>query len=217
MQLYNGVDTTIFHPQVKETRQAVRSALGLSASTGVVISIGRMTPQKGQGALLEAVRILLGRGIDVRVLLAGDGPSRSRYEALARELDLRDRAIFLGDWADIPALLGAADVLALPSLHEGFGLALVEALACGLPVVASRTGPIPELVRDGETGILVEPGNATELADSLATILLDDDRRRLMGALGREDAVARFSLPEMVRQLETVYERAAGTELRVAG
>ena len=207
--VYNGVDTGIFHPKVKDERQGVRSALGLSASTRVVIFVGRMTLEKGQGTLLEAVRLLLDRAIDVRVLLAGEGPWRSRYEALARDLDLQERAIFLGDRADIPALLGAADVLALPSLHEGFGLVLVEALACGLPVVASRTGPIPELVRDGVTGLLIEPGNATELAASLAMILLDDDRRRRMGALGREDAMARFSLPKMVRQLEAVYERVA--------
>ena len=103
-------------------------------------------------------------------------------------------------------------MLALPSLHEGFGLVLVEALACGLPVVASRVGPIPEIVRDGETGLLVEGGNATELATHLAMILLDDDRRRRMGVLGREDAVTHFSLRGMVRQLEAVYERIAKTQ-----
>jgi glycosyltransferase involved in cell wall biosynthesis len=214
--VYNGVDTSIFHPNVKDERRRVREALGLSASTRVVISIGRMIPTKGQGTLLEAVRLLLDRAIDVHVLLAGEGQWRSRYEALARDLGLQGRAIFLGDRADIPVLIGAADVLALPSLHEGFGLALIEALACGVPVVASRTGPMPELVRDGETGLLIDAGSATELAASLAVILLDDDRRRRMGAVGREDAVARFSLPRMVRQLEAVYERVARRQ-RLAG
>ena len=208
--IYNGIDTNIFHPSVRAHRQAIRSALGLSESALVVISVGRATPQKGQGTLLEAARLLLDRALDVHVLLAGDGPWRPRYEALARELGLQGRAHFLGDRPDVPALLGAADVLALPSLHEGFGLALVEALACGVPVVASRTGPIPELVREGETGFLIEPGNAAELAASLAVLLRDDGRRREMGEIGREDAVARFSLPGMVRQLEGLYERVAG-------
>ena len=209
--IYNGIDTCMFHPSVRSHRQQIRAVLGLPESARVVISVGRATPQKGQATLLEAARLLLDRAIDVHVLLAGDGPWRARYEALASDLGLNDRAHFLGDRPDIPALLGAADVLALPSLHEGFGLALVEALACGVPAVASRTGPIPELVREGETGFLIEPGNAKELAASLAVLLLDDDRRRVMGELGREDAVARFSLPNMVRQLEGLYERVAGS------
>jgi glycosyltransferase involved in cell wall biosynthesis len=101
----------------------------------------------------------------------------------------------------------AADVFALPSLHEGFGLVLVEALASGTPVVASRVGPVPEIVIDGETGVLVPPKSPADLANAIASLLHDSDRRRSMAERGRQDAVARFSLPRMVKDLETLYRR----------
>jgi glycosyltransferase involved in cell wall biosynthesis len=204
--IYNAIDTDIYHPRVREARPTVRSQLGLPADAQVVISIGRMTPQKNQGTLLEAVRLLEDRGVRAFVLLAGDGPWRSRYEARAHELGIWARTRFLGDRADVPELLGAADILAFPSLHEGFGLALVEALACGLPVVASRLAPITEIVRDGETGLLVDARSAPELASALVTLLGDADRRSRMGTVGRRDAVSRFSLPVMVQRLEAMYQ-----------
>lgn len=214
--IYNAVDTETFHPRVKEGGPQTRSVLGLPQDALVVISIGRMTPQKNQGILLEATRILQANGIDTFVLLAGDGPWRSRYEARARDLGLSSRALFLGDRPDVPDLLGAADVMAFPSLHEGFGLALVEALACALPVVASRITPISEIVRDGQTGLLIDPRSAEDLGSGLAVLLRDEGRRHRMGTAGRRDVLARFSLPVMIARLEGLYREMVSKTRRSA-
>ena len=214
--IYNAVDAEVFHPRAREQGPHTRSTLGLPLDARVLISVGRMTPQKNQGTLLEATRILQANGVDTFVLLAGDGPWQSQYEARARDLGLSTRALFLGDRPDIPDLLGAADVMAFPSLHEGFGLALVEALACGLPVVASRIAPISEIVRDGQTGILIDPRSAGDLASGLATLVTDEGRRHRMGTEGRRDVLARFSLPVMIANLEALYRETVSQARRSA-
>ena len=213
--IYNAVDAEVFHPRARERGPHTRSTLGLPLDARVLISVGRMTPQKNQGTLLEATRILQANGIDTFVLLAGDGPWRSQYEARARDLGLSTRALFLGDRPDIPDLLGAADVMAFPSLHEGFGLALVEALACSLPVVASRIAPISEIVRDGQTGILIDPRSPGDLASGVATLVTDEGRRHRMGTEGRRDVLARFSLPVMIANLEALYRETVSRARRL--
>jgi glycosyltransferase involved in cell wall biosynthesis len=202
----NAVDTHRFGPD-ERARSAMRARLGLAPLTATVAHVGRLTPQKGVEVLLRATRDLVAGGRDLRVLVVGDGFLRSRLERLAIELQIQDRVEFLGVRSDVPEILRAADVLALPSLHEGFGLVLVEALASGVPVVASRTGPMPEIVWEGETGLLFEPGDARDLARALDRLLGDPAMRRRMGRKGREDALARFSLPTMVHRLESLYER----------
>ncbi len=206
----NAVDTEVFRPSDPARRAAARQRLGLGAETQVVTSIGRMTPQKGQDVLLRAFALVRSRLPEARLLLVGDGIQRDTYQAVAQELGLGSSVSFLGVRPDIPEILGATDVFALPSLHEGFGLVVIEALASGIPVVGTRTGPIPQILRDGDTGLLCEPGDASGLADALLSLLNDPERRCGMARRGREDAVARFSLPEMVRRLETLYERLHG-------
>lgn len=204
----NAVDTELFAPG-GAGRKAVRVALGLGPAAPVVACVGRMTPQKGQDLLLRAFAEVHLAVPESRLLLVGDGAQRSAHEELARTLGLGEAARFLGVRGDVPDILGAADVLALPSRHEGFGLVLTEALACGIPVVATRTGPVPEIVRDGETGRLFEPGDTSGLARELVDLLRNPDERRVMGERGREDAVARFSLPIMMRRLESLYSTVA--------
>lgn len=204
--LRNAVDTEVFRPRSREERRRIRDRLGLGEQP-LMLCVGRLTPQKGQAALIEAFAELRKCGSSARLLLAGDGAWRETYERRARDLGLDAAVSFLGTRSDVPELLAASDLLALPSLHEGFGLVLVEALASGVPVVASRTGPIPEIVRDGETGILVEPGEPAALVRGIATLLDDDARRREMGRRGRQDVVERFALPQMIRGLEACYER----------
>jgi glycosyltransferase involved in cell wall biosynthesis len=147
---------------------------------------------------------------DARLLLVGDGIQRAAHQVLARELGLSGSVDFLGFRSDVPEILGATDILALPSLHEGFGLVIVEALASGIPVVGTRTGPVPQIIRDGDTGLLCEPGDPTTLAAALLSLINDPAGRREMGRRGRADALARFALPAMVRRLESLYERVHG-------
>jgi len=202
----NCVDTDRFCPD-ETRRQETRAGLSLSAGATVVICIGRMTPQKGQAVLIRALARAQAMGSPLRLLLAGEGACRPAYEALTRELGLDLAVSFLGSRWDVPDLLRAADILCLPSLHEGFGIVLVEALASGIPIIASRTGPTPEIILEGETGLLVEPNDPDALAAALAALAADPARRRAMGDRGRQDAVLRFALPPMVRRLEALYER----------
>jgi glycosyltransferase involved in cell wall biosynthesis len=168
-----------------------------------------MTPQKGHAVLLEALTRLSPPASPPRLALVGDGDLRPALEARARELGIADRVLFLGVRSDVPDLMRAADLLALPSLHEGFGLVLAEAMACALPVVGSDTGPVPEIVENGRSGILFPPGDAAALAAALARLIDSPGLRAALGAQGRERAVAEFSFATMIGRLESLYERIA--------
>jgi glycosyltransferase involved in cell wall biosynthesis len=205
----NGVDTDVFRPGDASARAAARRALGAVDEEGLVLGIGRLTPQKGFGLLLEAIARLRTHHPRTRLVLAGDGGQRSVLDERVRALRLGDGVSFLGVRTDVPQLLRGADVVAVPSLHEGFGLVAAEAMASAVPVVASRTGPLPEIVSDGESGLLFPSGDAAALAAALDTLLASADLRASMGARGRVRAVERFSLPSMVSALEAVYERLA--------
>src|SRR5262249_27551186 len=159
-----------------------------------VTCVARMTPQKGQDLLLRAFARVHDDVKASRLLLVGDGAQRARYEEMSERLGLTGSVRFLGVRKDVPDLLRASDVLALPSRHEGFGLVLAEALACGVPVVATNAGPMPEIVRDGQTGRLFAEEDVAALGAALLELLLDPARRREMGARGREDVKARFAV-----------------------
>jgi glycosyltransferase involved in cell wall biosynthesis len=212
--IYNAVDTGIFRPAAPQEKQCVRSELGVRSGQHLILCAGRMTRQKGQGTLLAAAAQLHPRDCALRVVLVGDGAERSAYAEQARMLGLTDVVTFLGIRSDVPRLMAASDLVVVPSLHEGFGLVLAEALACGVPVVASRTGPMPEVVRDGVTGLLFEPTNSGDLARMMSLLLGDPHRRAEMGRQGRDDACRRFSLPRMVREIEALYEDLAMTSTR---
>jgi glycosyltransferase involved in cell wall biosynthesis len=209
--LPNGVDTTIFRPD-PDRRLATRARLGLAPSARVVACVGRMTPQKGQVTLINAMAQVSAAVEDSHLLLVGDGPDRAELQRLAKTVGSECRVCFLGVRPDVPDLLRAADVLALPSVHEGFGLVLIEALATGVPVVASRTGPVPEIVEDGVTGLLVPVGDTRRLAEAITTLLVD---RRLHGTLserGRVEAQARFDVSTMLSTLDQLYCEMAGPQ-----
>jgi glycosyltransferase involved in cell wall biosynthesis len=206
----NAVDTEVFAPDAGK-REAARSALGLPSTALVGICVGRLTPQKGQDLLLNAFVEVRRTVPSSRLLLVGDGAHRAEYEELSRRLGLGDAVQFLGVRADVPELLRAADLLVLPSRHEGFGLVLAEAMACGTPVVAARIGPVPEIVDDGETGRLFAPEDTKGLAAAVRDLLVDPEMRRRLGARGRREAEARFSLPRMVSRLESLYAAVAGS------
>ena len=209
----NAVDTSRFRPD-PDDRVAMRASMGVAASTPLILCVGRLTPEKGHETLLRAMHDLRARGDDCQLLLVGEGPLRPGLERQARELGLGGNVHFMGQRWDVPSLLHAADILALPSLHEGFGLVLAEALASGVPVVASRTGPVPEIVREEETGLLFAPGDSRGLAATLHRLLAAPALRREMGCRGRVDAVARFALPAMVHRLESLYERVTEADPR---
>jgi N-acetyl-alpha-D-glucosaminyl L-malate synthase BshA len=149
--------------------------------------------------------------IPARLLLAGDGPEITTAERAAAEAGVADRVHFLGEQEDVERVYAASDLFLLPSEHESFGLSALEALACGVPVVGSDAGGLPEVVQSGRTGFLVEVGDVESAADQAIGVLRDEPRRRRMGAAAREDAVARFSGGAIVDRYLALYERALAT------
>ncbi|ABM62280.1 TIGR03088 family PEP-CTERM/XrtA system glycosyltransferase [Halorhodospira halophila] len=202
--IYNGVDT-------KRYRAARRSSEEDSGQGGVLVigTVGRLTAVKDQATLIRAFarlreRFSAKRG-DLRLVVIGSGPEEQSLRALAAELDVADAVELTGNCTDVATRLAAFDVFALPSLAEGIPVTVLEAMASGLPVVASRVGGLPELVEEGVTGTLVPAGDPEQLCDGLAGYLQEPHRRSLEGAAGRRRAVEHFSVEAMVGAYESLY------------
>ena len=200
--IHNGVDTRRFG---EEDRVAARRALGLAADTLVVGTVGRLDPVKNQGALLDAYAGLARMDARHALVVVGDGPCRAALEARAAHADLAGRIRLVGERNDVARLLAGFDVFALPSIAEGVSNTVLEAMATGLPVVATRTGGNPELVDDGVTGRLVPVGDQPALTDALSAYLVDAHLRQLHGKAGRQRALDEFSLERMVSRYRQLY------------
>jgi glycosyltransferase involved in cell wall biosynthesis len=172
----------------------------------VIGSVGWLTPVKGHRVLLEAVALLRRSWPDLYVVIVGDGPLRKELMRRAGELGMANRLRLLGMRSDIPDCLAGMDVYVQPSLNEGMGRALVEAMAAGRPVVASRVGGIPSLIEHRRTGLLVPPGDPEALAHAIAELLEHPELARALGAQASESIEQTFSVSAMVRAVEAVYE-----------
>jgi glycosyltransferase involved in cell wall biosynthesis len=169
---------------------------------GRVVMIGRLAPQKRPELAVEA----LAQVPDAELQLVGDGPLRAEVEAHARRLGVEARVHVLGHRDDIPALLGRASCLLLPSDYEGWPFVVMEAMAAGVPVIASSVGGIPELVEHGRTGLLVDPGRVEPVAAALGELLGDPERARAMGDEGRRVARERLSREAMTARVVHLYD-----------
>ena len=203
----NGVDAARFVPPAPA--EEARQALSADASP-LVGSVGCLAARKDYGTLLEALRLLADRGLAFRVALVGDGPDRAALEARCAALGLADRVRFLGERADVDRLLPGMDVFVLSSREEGIPNALLEAMAAGRACVATAVGGTPEVLRDGETGWLVPPGEPAALADALGQALTRPAEARRRGEAACRVAREELSIEAMVRRHEEFYERAAG-------
>jgi L-malate glycosyltransferase len=154
------------------------------------------------------------RKLAARLVMCGDGPERGGAEALARDYGIADDVVFVGQAPNIAEYLSVADLLLLPSESESFGLAALEAMACEAPVIATRVGGLPEVVREGETGYLVALGDTQAMADRALEILSDDAKRRELAVRGRAWAVETFNTEIVIPQYERLYERIAGEAKR---
>ena len=187
---------------------APRRPEGAPDGSPLLLHVGRLAPVKGQRELIEALARL--RRTDALAVLAGKdlergGSYQRELEALAAELGVPERVVFAGYRDDVPALLAAADVFVLPSFAEGLPLTVLEAMAAARPVVASRAGGTPEAVVDGETGMLVPPGDVRALADALDELLADPERARRLGEAGKRRVEERFSAAAMTDRALAVY------------
>jgi glycosyltransferase involved in cell wall biosynthesis len=174
-----------------------------------ILSVGRLHPIKGHRVLLEACRRLSDRDVAWSLVVVGDGPERGALERLAGDPALGDRVRFLGalPHEQVTTHYAAADLLCVSSFMEGIPIVAMEALAMERPVVATRVGGIPELVRDGREGLLVSPGSSTALADALAELAADPSRRREMGLRGRERLTGAYLLEDSARAMRDLFAR----------
>jgi len=186
---------------------AARGRLGLSPTTTVLLIVGRLVPLKGHRYLLSALAGLRRARRDVVLLVVGDGPLRDSLRRSVEALDLKDATRFLGGRQGlVEETLGAADIVVVPSLSEGFGLVALEAMAAGRPCVASRTGGLPEIVADDDSGILVPPGDVNALTAALDRLVSNPGLRAAMGRRGRALVEERFDIRVRVRQIIRMYD-----------
>jgi glycosyltransferase involved in cell wall biosynthesis len=195
-------------------RREARQRLGLSASTPVLINVGRQEFQKGQADLLHAMALLGETHPSVVLIQVGRRGNQSDYlECLVRELGLRERIRFLGHRDDVPDLLAAADVFVFPSIYEGLGGALIEAMALELPIVTTDIPAVREVVERGGNALVVPPGSPAELAKALRAMLDDDGMRDSFGRRSRALYEAKFTLDRSAQAMIDMYrEVAAGTQ-----
>ncbi|MHC4248656.1 MAG: glycosyltransferase family 4 protein [Planctomycetota bacterium] len=178
-------------------------------ATRVVGCIAPLEPRKGVSFFIRAAKRVTDARGDVEFIVAGSGSAEGDLRGLARELGVRDRLTFVSGDVRAAEVLQNLDVFVFPALRESFGIPALEAMASGVPVVACGSGGTFELVRDGETGYLVPPGDERSLAERILALLADDRLRRRVGAAGRETVESDFALERMVEGTLAVYERAA--------
>jgi glycosyltransferase involved in cell wall biosynthesis len=203
----NGIDVDAFRRP--GARQQWRRENGFAAGDSLIASVARLEPQKNPLALIESFAQAFGDAPRWRLLLAGDGSLREAAREYSARRGVAERVHFLGVRTDVAELLAACDLFALSSHWEGNPMAVMEAMAAGLPVVATAVGSVPELVADGETGLLVLPGQERAFADALASLARDPGRWREMGNAGLRRAAA-FSVDTMVASYAGLFERLAG-------
>lgn len=201
--LHHGID----HRSMERWSDSdgVREELGINGNAPVVGSVGNLKPSKGQEHLIEATAIVRSGTPDVRCVIVGLGPRSALLRERAHELGLDGVVTFAGYREDAPRIAGSFDIFVQPSEREGLPIALIEAMALGRPVVATRVGGTPELVRDGVDGILVPPRDPAALADAIIALLRDPERRVRMGEAARRRA-AGFDIRNAVRRMQEVYE-----------
>jgi sugar transferase (PEP-CTERM/EpsH1 system associated) len=210
--LYNGVDTEKFSPNPRSAT-LVRSELGVPNERFLVGSVGRLVAIKDHKTLLRASENLLLRGLDAHVLLVGAGPEmRNLQQYVAQSNGLRERVTFTGASDRVPELINAMDAFVLPSICEGMSNTILEAMACGVPAVVTRTGGNAELIEEGRTGYLFPPGNVEILSTLLSRLAESGATRREFGASGRQRAVEQFSLAVMIRRYHEIYTQLASSK-----
>jgi sugar transferase (PEP-CTERM/EpsH1 system associated) len=211
-QIYNGVDTTRFAPAGAAARDTLPAGFAPPGAC-VIGTVARVQPVKDHATLLRAFAALAASApalaANARLAIVGDGPLLADLRALAATLGVDGTTWFAGERTDVPALLRALDLFVLPSRNEGISNTILEAMASGIPVVASAVGGNVELVADGTTGTLFPAGDAAALARALERYLADAALRAAQGRSARAAATERFSLPAMVAGYQRVYEALA--------
>jgi glycosyltransferase involved in cell wall biosynthesis len=207
--VYNGVDTEKFAPNSRAAAQ-IRSEFAIPSERFLIGSLGRLVPIKDHQTLLRAAETLQLLGLDVHVLLVGGGPELANLERyVASSHHLPGRVTFAGPSDRIPELLNAMDAFVLASICEGMSNTILEAMACGVPSIVTRTGGNPELIEDGQSGYLFAPGDVESLAKLLSRLAKNQTTRLELAGSARRRAVAHFSLEAMMQRYHELYTKLA--------
>jgi glycosyltransferase involved in cell wall biosynthesis len=182
-----------------------RRLYGIPEHAFVVGWVGRMTGVKATRTVLEIVKATRDLGVDAALCMVGDGPDRVRLEEIAHELGIARSCFFVGYQEEIAGYYRLFDAFVLPSVNEGTPVSAIEALASGTPVVANRVGGVPDVVRDGVDGFLVEPGDSEAAGERLATLARDPELRRRLGEAGRARVLERYSVSRLVDDVDRLY------------
>lgn len=202
----NGVDPFLFESPL--SKGEIRQKLSLPENAFIIGTVGRLSAAKGHHDLLKAFRLLLDeeKRPDLRLVLIGNGSLRGELERTTHELGLEKTVFFLGTRRDVPDCLRTLDLFVFPSLWEGQGIALVEAMAAGLPIVCADYEGAREIVSDGVEALIVKPKDPESIKNGIVRLLRDEALRRSLSAAARSRAVARFSVQGMVREHELLYK-----------
>lgn len=213
VKIYNGIDLDEFNPRISQ--ETMRKEFGLGPEAIVVGTTGMLVPHKGIQYFLQAAAGIVKKCPNARFLVVG-GPIkkfknyREKLEKLTGLLGLNEKVIFTGFRADLPRILAGIDIFVLASTREAFGRTLVEAMAVGKPVVATRVGGITEVVEDGVSGLLVSPRNPQAIADAVINLIRDKDKANGMGLAGRRRAMEFFDINANVQGTTELYEALIG-------
>jgi glycosyltransferase involved in cell wall biosynthesis len=206
--IHSGVDLHRFSKGTEE-RTRKREELGIPPDALVVGYVGWLIPIKGVTYLLSAMSKVLEKHPKSMLVLVGKGDDKGEEEIKLKEqaerAGLADKVRFLGWRSDVDEIMGCFDIFVLPSLNEGMGRVLVEAMAAGLPIVASRVGGIPDLVKNGQNGLLVPPKDASALENAISALLEDQEKRKRMGEAGTK-MCRQYSAEAMVEQIDNLYK-----------
>lgn len=216
--IHNGIDLTWWQSQLlrltKVDIERIKTQIFQAhMDTLILIAIAELHERKGLKYLIEAIAELAREYPNIKLVIVGEGKERNNLEKLGDKLKLKANLAFLGRQKNIPQLLSSSDIFVLPSAQrEAFGFVNLEAMICGLPVVTTKVGGIPEIVKDGETGFLVEPQNANSLKENLKKLIENAKLRKSMGEKGRKRAMQNFSAEKMAAQYENIYAKSKKIE-----
>ena len=204
--IHNGVDLSCFHFHQEEKKKACPKA----REKLVLGTVARLSEPKDHANLLRAFSLVLEKEPNVRLMLVGDGELRSTIEKMICELHLEENVDMLGRRSDIPELLAAMDIFVLPSKREGFPIAILEAMACGKPVVATDVGGVGEIISSGVDGVIVPPEDSTSLAGALLQLIEEEEYRKDLGEKALRKVMSRFSEEMMMKKYVSLFTLAGG-------
>jgi glycosyltransferase involved in cell wall biosynthesis len=203
--LHNTVQP--FTPLTAEERRAVRARLGIGAFERMLVTVGRLSFEKGHRDLVESFAKVASRDPRVHLVIVGDGPERSRVESEAARLGVTSKVHLTGHQSEVAAYYGAADIFVLPSHSEGSPNALLEGMAAGLPCVATSVGGVPEIAADQQTGLIVAPRDADAFAKAVERLLMDETLAARLGYAGQEHVLRKHTLPTYADELLGIYAK----------